>query len=80
MIVKLILDSITKQNNDLCMHQVFPVAMHGHIPSNKRSKDNVLQEATVEVHMEYNTLIVHFFVYCFQLHKGMFSGQERKLS
>jgi hypothetical protein len=33
MIVKIILDSITKQNNDLCMHQVFPVATHGHIPS-----------------------------------------------
>jgi hypothetical protein len=33
MIVKLILDSITKQNNDLCMHKVFPVATHGYIPS-----------------------------------------------
>lgn len=33
MIVKLILDSITKQNNDLCMYQVFLVATHSHIPS-----------------------------------------------
>jgi hypothetical protein len=31
MIVKLILDSITEQNNDLCMHQVSHVVTHGYI-------------------------------------------------